>query len=73
MTAEVGLSRRRLIEIFTEQIGMTPKEILHVLRFQRAINQIQQRRTLPWPKSRLRFGYYDQAHFINDFHRILSR
>ena len=32
---------------------MTPKKFCRVLRFQRAINQIQQRRALPGPRSRL--------------------
>jgi AraC-like DNA-binding protein len=67
VTAEVGLSRRRLIEIFTEQIGMTPKIFCRVRRFQRAINEIQRRRALPWTEIATGCGYYDQAHFINDF------
>jgi len=67
VTAEVGLSRRRLIEIFSEQIGMTPKIFCRVRRFQRAINEIQRRRALPWTEIATGCGYYDQAHFINDF------
>ena len=70
VTAEVGLSRRRLIEIFTEQIGMTPKIFCRVLRFQRAINQIQRSRTVPWAEMATGCGYYDQAHFINDFRQF---
>ena len=62
--------RRRLIEIFTEQIGMTPKIFCRVCRFQRAINEIQ-RRALPWTEIATGCGYYDQAHFINEF-RTLS-
>ena len=67
VTAEVGLSRRRLIEVFTEQIGMTPKIFCRVRRFQRAINEIQRRRALPWTEIATGCGYYDQAHFINEF------
>jgi len=67
VTAEVGLSRRRLIEIFNEQVGMTPKVFCRVRRFQRAIGQIQQRRTVNWTDVAIGCGYYDQAHFINDF------
>ncbi len=67
VTADVGLSRRRLIEIFTEQIGMTPKIFCRVLRFQRAINEIQRRRAVSWTDIATGCGYYDQAHFINDF------
>ena len=33
----VGLSRRRLIEIFTREVGMTPKRYSRVRRFQRSL------------------------------------
>ena len=64
---EVGLSWRRFIEIFTEQVGMTPKIFCRVRRFQRALNQIQRSRAVPWTDIATGCGYYDQAHFINDF------
>lgn len=67
VTADVGLSRRRLIEIFTEQIGMAPKVFCRVLRFQRAINRIQRRPTISWTDIAVDCGYYDQAHFIKNF------
>lgn len=67
VTADVGLSRRRLIEVFSEQIGMTPKVFCRVTRFQRAINRIQRTRSAPWTEIATDCGYYDQAHFINDF------
>ena len=66
VTSDVGLSRRRLIEVFSEQIGMTPKIFCRVVRFQRAIEQIQRTRA-PWTAIAADCGYYDQAHFINDF------
>jgi AraC-like DNA-binding protein len=67
VTAEIGLSARRFIEVFTEQIGMTPKVFCRVRRFQNAINEIQRSRAVVWADVATGCGYYDQAHFINDF------
>src|SRR5215831_1178376 len=36
VAARVELSRRRLIEVFTAEVGITPKRLSRVLRFQRA-------------------------------------
>jgi AraC-like DNA-binding protein len=67
VTAEIGLSSRRFIEVFTEQVGMTPKVFCRVRRFQRALNEIQQTRKVVWADIATECGYYDQAHFIHDF------
>jgi AraC-like DNA-binding protein len=66
-TAEIGLSPRRFIQIFTEQVGMTPKVFCRVRRFQCALGEIQQSRRPVWADVAYGCGYYDQAHFINDF------
>ena len=67
VTQEIGLSPRRFIEVFTEQVGMTPKVFCRVRRFQRAISEIQKTRDVCWTDVATGCGYYDQAHFINDF------
>jgi AraC-like DNA-binding protein len=67
MTVEIGLSARRFIQVFTAQVGMTPKVFCRVRRFHRVLNEIQRTRQVVWADVALRCGYYDQAHFINDF------
>ncbi len=37
------------------------------MRFQKAILEIEKARLLDWGKISLDCGFYDQAHFINDF------
>jgi AraC-like DNA-binding protein len=64
---EVGLSPRRFIQVFSEQVGMTPKLFCRVRRFQRSLYQIQHRRDVLWADLAAECGYYDQAHFISDF------
>jgi AraC-like DNA-binding protein len=62
----LGLSRRRFIEIFTEDVGMTPKRFSIVRRFQRAL-VVAQRGPTSWPRIALECGYYDQAHLCRDW------
>lgn len=63
----IGLSPRRFIEVFTQQVGMTPKMFCRVRRFQRAIERIQRSPEVNWADVAMECGYYDQAHFINNF------
>lgn len=64
---QVGYSQKHLIQLFKEHVGMNPKSFLKIIRFQKAIQEIEQSRTANWSHVALESGYYDQAHFINDF------
>jgi AraC-like DNA-binding protein len=63
----VGLSPRRFIEAFTNEVGLTPKQFCRVHRFQRALAQAHAEIEVDWAAVALACGYYDQAHFIHDF------
>jgi AraC-like DNA-binding protein len=63
----VGLSRRQLGRLFQERIGLPPKSLGRLGRFQRALRALDGN-----PRSRLasvatRAGYFDQAHLCRDF------
>jgi AraC-like DNA-binding protein len=64
---QVGLSQRRFIEVFHEQVGLTPKAFCRVRRFQRLLEKVHHAREVDWIDVALECGYYDQAHFIHDF------
>lgn len=64
---KVGYSHKQMIKIFTEHVGLTPKSFLKVIRFQKAVEEIQQQQYSGWASLALDSGYYDQAHFIHDF------
>ena len=53
--------------MFKFHVGMTPKGFLRVIRFQKAIEEISNRTSVDWTSIAHESGYYDQAHFINDF------
>jgi AraC-like DNA-binding protein len=63
----VGLSSRRFIQLFEDQIGLTPKVFQRVRRFQSVLRTLHADSVDDMAGLALRCGYYDQAHFINDF------
>ena len=67
MTGRIGLSPRRFIQLFAEEVGLTPKLFCRVRRFQEVVRFIDTQRRFSWSNLALACGYYDQAHFINDF------
>jgi AraC-like DNA-binding protein len=67
VTDAIGLSPRRFIERFTEEVGLPPKLYCRIQRFQNVLKSIHDGRTPVWADVALGGGYYDQAHFIRDF------
>ena len=66
----IGLSQRRFIELFRDQIGLTPKTFCRVRRFQRVLETVHRRSAVDWAQVALDGGYYDQAHLIRDCHEF---
>lgn len=64
---ELALSRRRFIELFTADVGITPKLFGRVRRFQRALAMAERPRVPDWAQLALECGYFDQSHMIRDF------
>jgi AraC-like DNA-binding protein len=64
---QVGLSQRRFITVFKQEIGITPKLFSRVRRFQRALVLIRRSTAPNWPALALECGYCDQSHMIRDF------
>ena len=63
----LGVSERRLSQVFREQVGMSPKTWCRIRRFQTAVRTLHNGVDVPWTELALRCGYYDQSHFANDF------
>jgi len=67
LTDHVGYSQKHFIELFKKRVGVTPKQYLKIMRFQKAVLEIEQAGSIRWSEVALESGYYDQAHFIHDF------
>ncbi len=63
----IGYSQKHFIHLFRQQVGVSPKQYLKIMRFQKAICAIEKNKFIPWSQIAVESGYYDQAHFIQDF------
>lgn len=62
------LSKRRQLERkFYKQVGMSPKQLGKVIRFQSALKMLLNEKAETLTKIAYDSNYYDQAHFIKDF------
>jgi AraC-like DNA-binding protein len=67
---ELGWSHRRLIARFREGVGLPPKLMARILRFDRATGLVRAGTRMGWAELAADCGYYDQAHLIRDFRRF---
>jgi AraC-like DNA-binding protein len=65
LAGATGWSRRHLATSFREELGMPPKALARILRFERALERLRGGAELS--DVALDSGYYDQAHFNRDF------
>jgi AraC-like DNA-binding protein len=71
LARHAGLSARQLQRLCLQLTGVTPKQLCRAIRFRHASVQTRLAHRSEWSQVALDCGYYDQAHFINDF-RALS-
>jgi AraC-like DNA-binding protein len=80
LAADAGCSHRHLIQQVRAGIGLTPKRLATLLRFNRAIGAVDQNSSNKpllegsplaedacWARIAAECGYFDQSHFIRDF------
>jgi AraC-like DNA-binding protein len=69
LATTAGVSARQLERQFAIHVGLSPKRFLRVLRFQQVLNGLNDPASSSsgWADVAARHGFYDQAHFINDF------
>jgi AraC-like DNA-binding protein len=70
LAAELGWSRKRMVARFRDEIGLPPKVVARVLRFERARELAG---TMPWGELAYECGFSDQSHLIAEFRRITGR
>ena len=70
LAEELRWSPKRLIARFREQVGLPPKQVARLLRFQRMTNLFLATETPDWGALARQCGYYDQSHLIHEFQRF---
>jgi len=70
---DLGVGTRRLERSFRRYVGLTPKQLSGILRFQRVFQLLEARVPPALSELALDCGYYDQAHFAREFRRFAGR
>jgi len=64
----LGISLRKLDRVFNARVGLTPKGLCRVIRFQQVFRMLERDQQIrDWAQIAVVCGYYDQAHFIKEF------
>ncbi|WP_346759342.1 AraC family transcriptional regulator [Agaribacillus aureus] len=63
---KIGYSKRHIIQEFRKFVGLTPKDLKQIYRFNDALKAIDPNQ-INWTSLALTCDYYDQAHFNNQF------
>jgi len=70
LAAELGVGERRLLRLFHERVGLSPKQAARVARFRTAVALLLRYPERPLGRIALDGGYYDQPHFNGEFSRL---
>jgi transcriptional regulator GlxA family with amidase domain len=70
LAREVGVSRRHLAKLFRAEIGVTPKTMARILRFEHARRMAASVPRQGWADIAYAAGYADQAHLTREFREL---
>ena len=70
----MGISLRKLDRTFNTRVGLPPKALCRIVRFQRVFKMLERQVRGPdWVQIALDCGYYDQSHFIKEFNAFAGK
>jgi AraC-like DNA-binding protein len=72
LAGDAGISSRQLERRFLRDVGVGPKLLARILRFQQVFRAVESCNGL-WASIALECGYYDQAHLIRDFNQFARK
>jgi AraC-like DNA-binding protein len=70
LSQRIGYSQKHFIHLFKQQVGVTPKAYLRIMRFQRTLGEIARAPEINWAGLAADNGYFDQAHMIAEFRSL---
>jgi len=73
LARHVGLGVRSVQALFRDEVGLSPKQLHRILRYQRALAIHRAEPRLTWSAIASRAGYHDQAHLNHDSRDIVGR
>jgi AraC-like DNA-binding protein len=72
LAARLGLGQRQVERELDRHVGLRPKMLLRIARFQRALAVARADESLSWSAVAARAGFFDQAHLTHEFRRFAA-
>lgn len=66
------ISKRTLQRIFMTEVGLSPREVLRIVRFNRSIQAMNEANPDCLADFALESGFFDQPHMINEFRKLVD-
>jgi AraC-like DNA-binding protein len=73
LSKSLHIGTRHLERKFTSSVGMSPKMLLRIIRFQNIFKIIRQKKIKNLTELTYEAGYYDQSHFNRDFKQFAGQ
>jgi AraC-like DNA-binding protein len=70
LASSLNLTQRTLERYFKQEIGLSPKTCLAIIRFREALRALNLQENKQLPED---LGYYDLSHFMKDYRRFFSK
>lgn len=70
LSDKIGYSHKHFVHLFEKHVGISPKIFSRICKFQCALQMLEKNQPVNWVQVAHDCGYYDQAHFINEFKRF---
>ncbi|KIU50814.1 AraC family transcriptional regulator [Bradyrhizobium sp. UASWS1016] len=67
LAADIGWSRKHLVDRFRSELGLAPKSLARMMRFHQACRIAQRGGPRAWAAIAAETGYADQAHLVREF------
>ncbi|HEX7150238.1 MAG TPA: helix-turn-helix domain-containing protein [Thermoanaerobaculia bacterium] len=73
LAARGGAGTRTLQRLFNDYVGVSPKWVINRYRLHEVLERIARGAAVDWAAVALDLGYFDQAHFIRDFKKLVGK
>ena len=73
LAAAAGIGMRALQQLFSDYVGVSPKWVIRRYRLHEAADRLANGGEIDLSTLALNLGYFDQAHFTSDFHKLVGK
>ena len=73
LAGRFDMNLRALQRLFNDQVGVGPKWVIKRYRMHEAVARVQAGQPVSWAALAQDLGYFDQAHFIADFRKLVGK